>query len=329
MDARKLLLPISWLYGVVVDTIGLLYKSGIKKATPAPIRTVCVGNLTVGGTGKTPITEYLIDKLQSHGLKVAMLSRGYRRRAKGLQVATERSTVYDIGDEPMQIHKRHPNIPIVVDGDRNRALQYIKQNMPDVNIVIMDDGMQHRSTIASEYILVCDYARPIYNDTLLPAGNLREHWRARHRANTIIVNKCPLNIGEHEMAEIEHKLKLNDRQRLYFTGIEYQELIGSDSPTHKALAIAGIGRPAPFFDEIRRRYGSDTECIAYGDHHKFTDKELNTIKDKLDALGDESILICTEKDAQRLSNKIGSHSVCYLRIGLRILGGPSFDIVEI
>lgn len=326
---RIVLMPFSWLYGLVIDTVDLLYRMGILNAKESPIRTVCIGNLTVGGTGKTPITEYLIDKLHAKGRNVVMLSRGYRRKTKGLQVATKYSTVEDIGDEPMQIHKRFPDVPIVVDGNRNRALDYIKQNMPDTDVVLMDDGMQHKSTKATEYVLVCDYARPIYDDMLLPAGNLREHWWARKRAKTVIINKCPLDLSEQEMADMERKMKLGKSQRLYFTGIEYQELVGSTSTTRKAVAIAGIGRPAPFFDEVRRRYGENTECIKYGDHHLFTPEELKEVENKLDLLGEESVLICTEKDAQRLSNKIGKHSVCYLRIGLRLLHGDSFDIIDL
>ncbi|MDO4461493.1 MAG: tetraacyldisaccharide 4'-kinase [Bacteroidia bacterium] len=328
--ARGILLrPISWIYGLVVSIVDLLHRIGILKTKEAPIRTICIGNLTVGGTGKTPITEYLIDKLHAKGKKVVMLSRGYRRKTKGLQVATPKSTALDIGDEPMQIHRRYPDVPIVVDGDRNRALEYIKQNMPDTDIVIMDDGMQHKSTKATEYVMVCDYARPIYEDLMLPAGNLREPWSARKRAKTVIVNKCPLDISEEEMTEIERRLELDETQKLYFTGIEYKELVGGTAAINKAVAIAGIGRPEPFFEEIRRRFGEDTECIKYGDHHQFSDEELREVEKRLDMLGEESVLICTEKDAQRLSNKIGRHSVCYLRIGLRLLRGNSFDIVEI
>lgn len=326
---RILLLPFSWLYGCGIGVVDFLYRMGVKKAMDTPIRTICIGNLTVGGTGKTPVTEHLIDKLRSKGKRVVMLSRGYRRKTKGLQVAKEDSTAEEIGDEPMLIHSRYPDVPIVVDGDRNRALAYIKENMPGTDIVLMDDGMQHKATKASEYVLVCDYARPIYDDILLPAGNLREGWEARKRAKTIIINKCPLSITDREMVEIEKKMKLGKKQKIFFTGIDYKELVGREGLVTKCIAIAGIGRPEPFFEEVRSRYGAHIECIAYGDHHNFTAEELKTIEKKLDKLGNDSVLICTEKDAQRLSNKIGCHSVCYIRIGLRVLYGDSFDIIEI
>lgn len=330
ITARRILLaPVSWLYGLGVGIVGIMYRIGIKQAKETPIRTICIGNLTVGGTGKTPITEYLIDKLQAKGRNVVMLSRGYRRKTKGLQVAKTDSTVQEIGDEPMQIHRRYPSVPIVVDGDRNRALEYIKENMPSTDIVLMDDGMQHKSTKATEYVLVCDYARPIYDDTLLPAGNLRENWGARKKAKTVIINKCPSGITEAEMLEIEEKMELSAEQKIVFTCIEYQNLENYEGEVDKAIAIAGIGRPEPFFAEVVRRYGKDVECIKFGDHHDFDQEELKSIEGKLDKLGEDSVLICTEKDAQRLSNKIGCHAVCYIRIGLRIIKGDNPDIIEL
>ncbi|MCF0191509.1 MAG: tetraacyldisaccharide 4'-kinase [Marinilabiliaceae bacterium] len=314
---RFFLLPLSWLYGLVVGLVNKAYDYNILKSQKSTVYSICVGNLTVGGTGKTPMIERLIeDNVVVGGKKWALLSRGYNRKTKGLIVVDDNSTVEEIGDEPMQMHRKYPFLPIIIDGDRNRAFRYISDNMPDIECVLMDDGMQHRTTRADKYILMCDYSRPIYNNFLLPAGNLRESWSGRKRASVIVINKCPKDISESERSTIASKMKLNEHQKLYFSAIEYGDVVGAMSG--QVLAIAGVGRPQPFFDEVRRRYGINIECIQYPDHHNFTESDLSDLKARLDKLGNDSTLLCTEKDFQRLGS-IEGHVIAYMPIRLRFL----------
>lgn len=325
MNSRLILLPFSLIYSGIVALRNWLYNHNILHSTTFDIPVICVGNITVGGTGKTPFIEYILRTLESSNTP-AIVSRGYRRKTKGLVIAAKDSTTQDIGDEPFQMHNKFPNIPIAVDGNRNKAIKWIKDNT-SCNVVLMDDGFQHRSTKASFYVLMTDYARPMWSDWTFPSGNLREPWHGRHRADIIIVNKCPENLSEKERDDI--KKRLNVSCPIYFASITYGELRRHDATVanediDKALAIAGIGRPAPFFEEVKRRV-KDTQCIEYADHHNFSADDFNNISSVM--ANDGRRLITTEKDATRLANS--GLDYLFIPIELKILFGQGKELNKI
>ena len=218
---RRLLFPFSFFYRIGVNIRNVFYDWGIFKSARYPIPVICIGNITVGGTGKTPHTEYLIELLQ-HDYKIAVISRGYKRKSKGFVLATTESRVSDIGDEPFQIKRKYPNVIVAVDGNRRRAIERLL-NHPDVrlrpSIILLDDAFQHRSVSPTLSILLIDNNRMIYEDSLLPTGNLREPAHATSRANIVIVTKCPSDIKPIDMRVISKHLNLYPYQSLFFTKI--------------------------------------------------------------------------------------------------------------
>jgi tetraacyldisaccharide 4'-kinase len=277
-----------------------------------------VGNITVGGTGKTPIVDRIISHIGDRD--TALVSRGYKRKTRGLVYATSTSTAADIGDEPLMIHNHHKYLTIAIDGNRNAAIKsVIKRKKP--RVIIMDDGMQHRSTQAYKYIMVCDYARPIWKDYLLPAGNLRESAKGSKRASIIIINKCPADLSEAERDEITKKMNLNLSQTILFSTMVYGDIIDGCgkaelSHTDRILAIAGIARPAPFFDEVKRRFKT-VHTLTFDDHHEYTTDDILDIKEEMKRV-DADVIITTEKDFVRLPY-IAGVKVCYLPIGIEFL----------
>ncbi len=309
---RRLLAPFALIYWAVTRLRLWMFDCGILASRTFSVPVICVGNITVGGTGKTPLIEHLIALLENDK-KVGVVSRGYRRKSKGQVIASSSSTAADIGDEPRQMLSKFPNSLMVVDADRAAAID--KTIALGANVVLMDDGMQHRSVRPTTTICVCDYARPMYSDLPLPAGNLREPWCARLRADIIIVNKCPLSLSSDEAKNIEQKLNLSAGQSLFFSAIAYGNLSLLDkendpdslTPDVPILAIAGIGRPEPFFQEVERRFNY-VKRMAFDDHHPFSAADEARIADALNALGRDSIIICTEKDSVRLPSFSGHAS---------------------
>ena len=279
---------------------------------------ICVGNITVGGTGKTPIVDYIIEQLGDGD--IALVSRGYKRNTHGIVYATSQSTASDIGDEPMMLHNHHKYLTIAVDGDRNAVIKsVIKRKKP--RAIIMDDGMQHRSTQAYKYILVCDYWRPIWKDYLLPAGNLREPRSGAKRASIIIINKCPENLSEAEAEEIKTKMNIALNQTILFATTKYGTITDGCTKMHSSselsvLAIAGIGQPKHFFDEVKRRF-KRVHTMTFDDHHEFSTDDLLDIKEELKRMCADTI-ITTEKDFVRMPYIAGVR-VCYLPIEVEFL----------
>lgn len=322
MKLRRILLPLTVIYAIVMIVRNKLYDWNVLSSVKFGKPVICVGNITVGGTGKTPFIEHLINLL--HAEKPSVVSRGYRRKTKGLVVASASSTVAEIGDEPFQIHAKHTGTPLVVDADRNEAIQYIINNTQS-GVVLMDDGFQHRSTQAGCNILITDYARPMWCDFTFPAGNLREPWIGRHRAQMIVVNKCPHNLTSDEQKQIVQKLNVS--VPIFFTTIVYDNFLTisgkmiNNSEIEKAMAVAGIGRPEPFFAEVEQRI-ADVKRLVFADHHQFTKDEVEKIVNECKAEGRR--LITTEKDATRLrefvdNSTIETDFVVYLPIRLEVL----------
>ena len=288
---KFLLAPISWMYGLVVWIRNLLYDDHILHSTKVAIPTIGVGNLAVGGTGKTPMTEYLVSLL-SKRYKVAVLSRGYGRTTKGFRLANEQDTAYTIGDEPMQIYTHFPNIPVAVCADRVKGVKRLQYLFPDLQCVILDDAYQHRPLRCGCYILLTPYDRLYVHDHMLPWGKLRDVPSQSIRANVVVVTKCPEKMLPIDRRVVANALQLPSYQQLVFSRIVYQPLVLPGTP----LLLTGIANPQPILTYLREQY-PDTGLLAFPDHHVFTDIDQKTILSKAK---DYTCVVTTEKDFMRL-----------------------------
>lgn len=314
---RLILLPLTLIYVLIMIVRNILYDKGFLHQSSFSRPVICVGNITVGGTGKTPFIEFILRILGRH--RPAIVSRGYHRQTRGLVVANSHSTVSSIGDEPSQIHRKHPDIPLAVCEDRSYAIRYLIQHT-DSQVILMDDGYQHRETKASSYILIADYARPMWHDFTFPAGNMREPFCGARRASLIVVNKCPDNLSVAERQSIIRQFSSVSKAPVFFTAISYGDIIDSngnvvsDFCCSSALALAGIGRPQPFFDEVARRV-ADVHTFSFPDHHNFTVADIDDIRLATDK--GKRTIITTEKDATRLASS--GLEFCYIPIQLKVL----------
>jgi len=308
-----LLYPFSILFRLITDVRNLLYDSGILDSVKFSIPVICVGNITVGGTGKTPHTEYLIQILKNR-FKVAVLSRGYKRSTKGFRISTSESTSSQIGDEPLQIKRKFPEIIVAVDSDRVHGVNAIIAEYPETEVIILDDGFQHRHIKPGLSILLTDSGRLITRDFLLPYGNLRESARNTKRADIIIVTKSPPGIQDEFRTRIAGELKLTADQQLFFTKMingnpmpvfdEIQVPLLSFSEADKgrkgALLITGIALPQQLRDYLGN-YFSELRHIKFPDHHRYTKSDLEMILNSWNKLESaERYIITTEKDSVRL-----------------------------
>lgn len=304
---KIILLPFSLLYGILTSIRNGLFHAGILKSRHFPIPVLCVGNITVGGTGKTPHTEWLISKLKED-FRVACLSRGYKRQTSGFILADARSTAREIGDEPMQIKSKYPDIVVACDTNRVRGIQKLLALQTPPEAIILDDAFQHRYVQAGKNIVLVDYSRPVYEDCLLPAGRLRESPGALKRADYIIVTKCPSNLQPIERRILAKHLKIKPYQRLFFTTFKYgpacplfpeaEPLI----PTASAaiLCVTGIARPAPYAEHLKT-LTPDVSELRYPDHRHFTKKDIQQIENRFRQIKNkEKYIFTTEKDAVRL-----------------------------
>lgn len=307
------LYPISWIYGIGVRLRNKLFDWGYYRSKSFDIPVVCVGNLAVGGTGKTPHTEYLINLLQQAGTNVAMLSRGYKRKSKGYVLATEKTDVKRIGDEPYQIKNKFPGIRVAVDENRCHGIeQLMKLDHPKVDVVLLDDAYQHRYVKAGLNILLTDFHRLFSDDTLLPAGRLREPKDGKNRAHIVIVTKCPEDIKPIDFNIITKRLRLYPYQQLYFSAFRYGPLtplfgekrrtLASLEKDEYVLLVTGIASPAPLVEKLKV-YTPHVNLCQFDDHHDFSNKDLQAIKERFERLeGKKKLIITTEKDATRLQH---------------------------
>lgn len=305
---RIILFPIALLYAAAVYVRNFLFDIGIKKSTSFSRAVVCIGNLTVGGTGKTPHTEHLINLLKDD-FNVATLSRGYKRRTKGFLLASSSSTASDIGDEPMQMQTKFPGITVAVDEQRVRGIKTLLQQKPSTDVILLDDAFQHRYVKPGLAILLTDYNNLIYKDFLLPTGTLRDSFAQRKRANVVIVTKCPSDLSDVDQQKIIGKLKLQSNQQVYFTTYTYGSIepVFSDANTAinpksqpNVIALAGIANPKPFFGYLKDLYAVD-RTIQLPDHYHFTEKKIRAIFERISVLKNRpTIVITTEKDAARI-----------------------------
>ena len=323
---RKILFPFSILYGFITSLRNVLFDKGILKSYAFDIPVIAVGNLSVGGTGKTPQIEYLI-RLLSQEYTIATLSRGYKRKSVGFILADKTSNAEIIGDEPFQFYQKFPHIMVAVDANRKNGIETLLQKKAKPDVILLDDAFQHRTVKAGLYILLTAYNDLYVDDFILPTGNLRESRSGAGRATIVVVTKCPKNISEAEQNQIKKKLNLNGRQQLYFSYIDYDDCVYSkmetvaveDIKSQEKLIIAGIAKPKPFFDYLGS--GNDI-CLSFPDHHDFTTKDIVEIAEK----ADDKIIITTEKDYVRLHQKFQLSSLFYLPIKSSfITNGSHFD----
>lgn len=307
MQFRKILFPISVGYDVVTTIRNFFFDKGIFKSKCYDFPIIAVGNLSVGGTGKSPMIEYLIRLLKNEG-QLATLSRGYRRKSNGFVLANLESTADDIGDEPMQFHTKHKAISVAVDGDRQNGIAMLKE-LVNPEIILLDDAFQHRKVTAGFYVLLTKYNELFVDDLLLPAGNLRESKRGVRRADVIIVTKCPKDLSASKQKGIITKLKAS--QDVFFTTIGYADKIEgvknvalTELKSSKFTLVTGIANPVSLVDHLDN-LGLVFEHLAYKDHHNFTDKELENLSKK-------ELILTTEKDYMRLKDKLTN--VSYLPI---------------
>ena len=309
---RKILFPFSILYGCITAIRNYFFDKGILQSYSFEVPVIAVGNLSVGGTGKTPQIEYLI-RLLAPKYKIATLSRGYKRKSEGFVLADANSTAEILGDEPFQIHQKFPQIKVAVDADRKNGIEKLLSLKDKPEVILLDDAFQHRRVKAGFYILLSAFDDLFCDDFLLPTGNLRENRKGAKRANVIIVTKCPKDLSEIAQQNIINKIGLE--VPIYFSYIDYDDMVYNPNETKKVveiksidkLVIAGIAKPEPFFNYLEV---SKEDCLVYPDHHFFTEKDLQQIENR----AKNKIVITTEKDFVRLSNQNLKSSIYYLPI---------------
>ena len=309
---KILLLPFALLYGLITCIRNRLYDLHFLKETKFDTHTIGVGNLAVGGAGKTPLVAYLITLLQNENFSVATLSRGYKRKTKGYVLATNESNANDIGDEPL-IYKSKFNVEVAVDGNRVRGVENLLKLQPQPSVVLLDDVFQHRAIKCGLNIVVSDYSNLFFNDQLLPAGTLREHKSGIERADIIIVSKTPERTNAVEMRTIVKDIQPRAHQRVYFSYLNYGELYAINNIKqkldtlnelfrYKVISFAGIANAQPMINYLKE-FAEDVRHLSFTDHHEFVAKDLVDIEKYYQSIeGINKILVTTEKDLMRLKN---------------------------
>ena len=312
---NKKLLPFSWFYGLGVGVRNLLFEMGMLKSRSFDVPVISVGNITVGGTGKTPHVEYLIRLLKSK-VRVAVLSRGYKRKSSGFVLSDKDTPMRMIGDEPYQIKQKFPDITVAVDKKRTRGISKLTEedNGLDVDVVLLDDAFQHRYVKPGINILLVDYHRLVIYDRLLPAGRLREPVKAKDRADIVIVTKCPKDLKPMEFRVITKAMKLYPYQQLYFSTHDYDapkavfpDMAGQEQLSElkairskNILLLTGIASPEQLMHDMQE-YESQITPMTFGDHHNFKRKDIEAINETFAQMQEPKMILTTEKDATRLT----------------------------
>ena len=303
---KLLLLPVSLLYGIVIFFRNFFYDTGIFPSKEFEKGIIAIGNLSAGGTGKSPMTEYLI-RLLKEKFSIATLSRGYKRHTTGFLIAEKNSTSFQIGDEPLQFKNKFPDTIISVDENRKHGINKLLSQFPNLNTILLDDAFQHRRVKAGLSILLSDYSNMYYDDFLLPAGTLREWRSGKKRADIIIVTKCPENISPVEKRIILKKIYPEPHQHVFFSHIKYGEPVSIFSKKNlsleknsSVLLLTGISNPKPLEAYLEKKVGTIIPN-HFPDHHEYTIVEVNSLVEKFNSISSQNkVIITTEKDAMRL-----------------------------
>lgn len=308
-----LLYPLALIWGIITGIRNFLYNSGLLKSVEFNLPVICVGNITVGGTGKTPHTEYIADLLRKD-FKVATLSRGYKRTSHGFRIASPETPVKEIGDEPMQIFRKFPDVLVTVDRNRVKGVTRILEDAPETEVIILDDAYQHRRITPGFSILLTDFERLIVRDHMMPYGNLRESFGNMRRADIIIISKSPENLSPIQRRIMVKEIDKSPYQNLYFTSMAYCYPIPvfegitkdvkipdlSDTENCGIVLITGIANPQPFKEYLQERY-KEIKHLSFPDHYTFRERDLHSVAEEFQNLKSTiKYLITTEKDAVRL-----------------------------
>ena len=328
--------PFSLIYGLIITFRNWLFDKKILKSAMFNFPLICVGNLAIGGTGKTPMTEYLVSLLKRKFI-TATLSRGYKRKTKGFAIAGDDTTAIDIGDEPMQFHQKFPDVTVAVGEERLVAIPQLLHERPDTQVIILDDAFQHRSVRAGLNILLTEYRNLYTRDLLLPAGDLRDVVASRKRADIIIVTKCKPDLSTEEKSEMKKELKPLSHQQIFFTEIVYSEpyhlfnkTVSKINHDTAVLLVCGIANPKPL-KEFLANHVHTYDMLRYRDHQIFTTDDLKEIIRHYDRIESEKkIILTTEKDGVRLEkfkSELQNYPIYVLPISHSFLfsEGPAFD----
>jgi tetraacyldisaccharide 4'-kinase len=331
---RCIVLPLAIVYGLVLAVRNKLFDWKILSSTQFDFPIISVGNLSMGGTGKTPQIEYLIRLLQAE-FELATLSRGYGRKTTGFLLANDKSLATDIGDEPLQLAQKYPSVHVAVDEKRVRGVQLLRKRIPSIQAILLDDAFQHRSIKPGLSILLTDFNALYTDDFIVPTGRLREFTAGAKRANIIIVTKCPNLPFNIERQEIITRLKPLAHQHVYFSSIRYGEFAPLSEKQHTILSkkqcfddnytillLSGIANIEPLQHYLAHK-AQHVKTMTFGDHHNFTAKELKVVEAEFTAIPSaKKIIVTTEKDAMRLktsnlSNSLNQLPVFYIPIEVR------------
>lgn len=305
--------PFSLLYGIATGVRNKLFDWGVLHETSFDIPVISVGNLSAGGTGKTPHIEYLIRLLSSHKTQLSTLSRGYGRKTRGYVLADSESGPSDIGDEPCQFLRKYKGIRVAVDEKRPRGIKRLLAEAPPSDCILLDDAFQHRYVKPGLSIMLTDYFQPYYKDHVLPSGRLREFRSGARRADIIVVTKCPPVLSPITRNAILHKIRPDAKQHVYFSHLTYGRLTPMDPETTPELApdrkfyaillIAGIANTYPLEEHLKRNC-IDLEISKFSDHHRYTRQDLMLIREIFcNIVGKNKVIVTTEKDRVKLEEK--------------------------
>jgi len=304
---RVLLLPFALIYGWIVSLRNWMYDKKYLHAVQFNVPLICVGNLSLGGTGKSPMVEHILSIL-SDDYKVGTLSRGYKRKTKGYALANHLTTALEIGDEPMQFHIKFPNVSVAVGERRIEAIPQFIQDVPEIQAIILDDAFQHREVESDFNILLTEYDNLYCDDFFIPTGDLRDEKKSAKRADIIIVTKCPENLSISKRDELIEKIDPEQHQDVFFTSIQYETPYHIYDPGYQwiltmrdeVLLVCGIANPLPLKKYIHE-HTSTYYQLSYSDHHIFSIDDLQEIREKFDQIQSKSkLILTTEKDAVRL-----------------------------
>ena len=335
---RILLFPFSLLYALMIFIRNFLYDKKILSSTSFNLPLISVGNLSVGGTGKSPMVEWMVAQLKND-FRIGVVSRGYKRKTKGYALANDNSTALEIGDEPMQFHTKFPDVSVAVGEERIVAIPQLLHDRPETQAVILDDAFQHRAIQPGLNILLTEYNNLYTRDWFLPTGDLRDEPRSSKRAKVIMVTKCPKDLPSSEQSAIKAEISPSQDQSVYFTTLEYGEpyhIIDKNreqvTSEHEVLLVTGIANPRSLKQYLLEQTKTYYE-MTYGDHHIFTIDDLRDIQKRFSAMSAErKMIITTEKDAVRLikfEQELKHLPIYVLPIGHHFLNGEAQSFLHL
>lgn len=337
---RLILLPLTLIYALVIILRNKFYDWKIFSSILFTIPVISVGNITVGGTGKTPHIAYLAALLKDK-YKIAILSRGYGRSSRGFKLVSEKYPASKVGDEPLMLKQKYPEVIMAVDESRVNGIYKLLESNPDIQLVLLDDAFQHRAVKPGLSIVLVDYYQPVFHDWLLPVGRLRENIGALSRADIIIVSKTPDHFTREQQKELEQKLHLLQHQKLYFSYLNYGELVSLDEGVasipvsqlkeYDCILVTGIANTKPLLEFIKPNSYS-VKHLAFNDHHNYTGADIqNILKSYKELRGDKKLIITTEKDAVRLAafkKEFPDNVVYYIPIEVKFHASAKENLID-